>query len=86
MPELQHELELKRTGQVTSSTDPNVVAFKGVDYFLTGKLTGLSTATSAGRSDYILYSFQLIEPSTSVIIWQGSAEIKKQGQVDATYR
>jgi hypothetical protein len=86
MPELQRELDLKRSGQVTSSTDPNLVAMKGVDFFLTGKLSSMTTQTSAGRSDYVLYSFQLIEPSTSVIVWQGSAEIKKQGQEDATYR
>lgn len=86
MAELQHELDLKRTGQVTSSTDPSVVAFKGVDYFLTGTLISRGTSTSAGRSDYILYSFQLIDPNTSVEIWRGSAEIKKQGTEDAVYR
>ncbi len=86
MADLQREIDLKRTGQVTSSTDPNVVALKGVDFFLTGTLSGLSTSTSAGRSDYILYSFQLIDPNTSIEIWRGSAEIKKQGTEDAVYR
>ena len=42
MADLQREIDLKRTGQVTSSTDPNVVALKGVDFFLTGTLSGLS--------------------------------------------
>ena len=86
MPELQREIELKRTGQVTSSTDPNLVTMKGVDFFLTGKLISETTQTSMGRSDYVLYSFQLIEPSTSIVVWQGSAEIKKEGQSDASYR
>ena len=38
------------------------------DYFLTGKLQGLSTKTAAGTSDYILYTFQLIDARTSVIV------------------
>ncbi|HSY53405.1 MAG TPA: CsgG/HfaB family protein [Opitutaceae bacterium] len=86
MQALERERELKQSGQVTSSYDPNPVAFKGADYFLTGKLGGLTTKTSAGTSDYILYSFQLIDARTSEIVWEDSAEIKKQGLEDAAYR
>lgn len=86
MAALQHEQQLKQSGQVTSSSDPNVVEFKGADFFLTGKLDGLTTRTSAGTSDYILYTFELIDARTSDIVWQDSAEIKKQGLEDAAYR
>jgi len=86
MEALQRERELKQTGQVTSSSDPNVVEFKGADYFLTGKLQGLTTKTAAGVSDYVLYSFQLIDARTSDIVWEDFAEIKKQGLEDAAYR
>lgn len=86
MAALEHERALKQSGQVTASADPNVVEFKGADFFLTGKLEGLSTRTSAGTSDYILYSFQLIDTRTSDIVWEDSAEIKKQGLEDAAYR
>lgn len=86
MATLEQEREMKRSGQVTSSSDPNVVEFKGADYFLTGKLQGLTTKTTAGTSDYVLYSFQLIDARTSDIIWEDSAEIKKQGLEDAAYR
>jgi len=86
MATLERERELKQSGAVTSSSDPNVVEFKGADFFLTGKLEGLTTRTSAGRSDYVLYSFQLIDPRTSDIIWEDAAEIKKQGLEDAAYR
>jgi PBP1b-binding outer membrane lipoprotein LpoB len=86
MPALEHERQLKQSGQVTSSSDPNVVEFKGGDYFLTGSLQGLTTRTSAGTSDYILYSFRLIDARTSDIIWEDSSEIKKQGLEDAAYR
>jgi PBP1b-binding outer membrane lipoprotein LpoB len=86
MATLEKERQLKQTGQVTSSSDPNVVEFKGADFFLTGKLQGMTTKTAAGTSDYVLYSFQLVDARTSDIIWEDSAEIKKQGLEDAAYR
>ena len=86
MAALEHERQLKQSGQVTSSSDPNAVEFKGADFFLTGKLSGLTTRTGAGTSDYVLYSFQLIDARTSDIVWEDSAEIKKQGLEDAAYR
>ena len=86
MQALERERELKQTGQVTASADPAVTEFRGADYFLTGKLSGMTTKTSAGTSDYVLYSFQLIDARTSEIVWEDSAEIKKQGLEDAAYR
>lgn len=86
MDALQKERSLKQSGQVTASSDPNVVEFKGADFFLTGKLQGLTTKTKAGTSDYILYSFQLVDARTSEIVWEDVAEIKKQGLEDAAYR
>lgn len=86
MAELEKERELKQSGAVTSSSDPNVNQFKGADLMLTGELTSLTTRMSAGTSDYVLYSFQLLDPNTSDIIWEGSHRIKKQGLEDAAYR
>jgi len=86
MDALTRERELKRTGQVTAAADPGVQEFIGADYLLTGKLTGLSSQAKAGVSDYILYSFQLINARTSEIVWAGQDEIKKQGTSDAVYR
>jgi penicillin-binding protein activator len=83
---LEQERQLKQSGQVTASSDPNVQEFKGADFFLTGKLEGHTTRTSAGVSDYVLYSFQLIDSRTSDIIYEGQHEIKKQGLEDAAYR
>lgn len=83
---LQKERDLKRQGQVTATADPTVQEFKGADYFLTGKLQGLSTRTSKGTSDYVLYTFQVIDARTSAIIWAGDHEIKRQGLEDAVYR
>ena len=75
------------TGSYTyHMTDETAVEFGGADYFLTGKLEGMSTRTSAGTSDYILYSFRLTDAHTSRIVWEDAAEIKKQGLEDAAYR
>ena len=86
MEALEKERNLKREGAVTSASDPLLQEFKGADFFLTGKLSGLTTKTTAGTSDYVLYSFQLIEARTSEIVWADQAEIKKQGLEDAAYR
>jgi PBP1b-binding outer membrane lipoprotein LpoB len=86
MATLERERQMKQGGQVTSSSDPHIQEFKGADFFLTGKLEGMSTRTSKGTSDYILYSFRLTDARTSDIIWEDSAEIKKQGLEDAAYR
>jgi PBP1b-binding outer membrane lipoprotein LpoB len=86
MAALEKEQQLKQTGQVTSGSDPNVVEFQGADFFLTGRLDGSTTKSSRGVSDYILYTFQLIDARTSAIIWEDMAEIKKQGLDDAAYR
>src|ERR1035438_5770435 len=86
MAPLEEERTRKRPGTVTASADPNVQEFKGADYFLTGTLQGLSTRTTAGTSDYILYDFHLIDARTSAIVWEDSAEMKKQGLEDAAYR
>jgi uncharacterized protein (TIGR02722 family) len=86
MAALEKERNLKRQGQLTSSSDPNVQEFKGADYLLTGSLQGMSTRTGSGTSDYVLYDFHLVDARTSVIIWEDSAEVKKQGLQDAAYR
>ena len=86
MAALEKERNLKREGAVTATSDPAQQEFLGANYFLTGTLQGLSTRTKAGTSDYILYAFQLIDARTSVIVWEDSAEMKKQGLEDAAYR
>jgi hypothetical protein len=86
MKALERERDLKRAGQVTASANPNEGEFRGADFFLTGKLQGMTTRTSAGTSDYVMYSFELIDARTSEIVWRGSSEIKKQGLEDAAYR
>lgn len=86
METLERERAWKQEGRVLSSTDPHVNEFRGADYVLTGNLDGLSASSSQGMSDYILYSFQLIDANTSALVWESYAEVKKQGLTDAVYR
>lgn len=80
---VERERELKDRGLVTRSGDQPMA---GIDFFLTGQLKGLSQAGSGGQSDYILYTFQLIDASTGVELRRGWSEIKKYGQEDGIYR
>lgn len=80
---IERERELKNAGMVTSSKSAPMA---GADFFLTGKLMGQSQASSSGRSDYIFYSFSLIDAETTIEVWEDFAEIKKEGIEDAIYR
>jgi PBP1b-binding outer membrane lipoprotein LpoB len=80
---IEHTRELKDQGAITSSKSATMA---GEDYFLTGKLMGQSQASSTGRSDYILYTFNLIDTETGIEVFGGFDEIKKEGLEDAIYR
>ncbi|MDZ4816358.1 MAG: penicillin-binding protein activator LpoB [Verrucomicrobiota bacterium] len=81
---VQTERELKADGKVTSSGSNRKMT--GADYFLTGELSGLSQANSRGNSDYVLYTFRLIDAVTSNQVWEDFVEIKKEGQDSGVYR
>lgn len=83
MEAVQRERELKGQGAVSGNVQGQVL---GVDYFLTGKLGGLHQAGSTGQSDYVLYTFQLIDADTTEIMWEGFHDIKKEGLEDVIYR
>ncbi len=77
---IKKERELKK--DVTDSQRK----LSGVDYFLTGELSSLSTATQQGKSDYLLFTFRLIDAETSEEIWESFHELKKEGIEDAVYQ
>ena len=83
MDDILKEREAKRKNLVTASKEGDLY---GVDFYLTGELTGLSKAVSNNRSDYILMAFQLIDAETSDIIWEDSYEIKRVGESGAVYQ
>lgn len=73
----------KRTEEVTSDADPTIQRVNGADFILTGKLAEETTWTSEGTGHYVLYSFELVNPNTREIIWNGSHRIKKQANAHA---
>jgi len=77
------ERQAKRDDLVTASKEGDLA---GVDFYLTGELTGLTKAVSSSRSDYILMFFQLIDAETSDIIWEDSYEIKRVGEAGIAYQ
>lgn len=83
MDAIKKEKQLKEQGEVTGR--PRQKPY-GVDYFLTGELGGLSTSTQKGKSDYMLFTFRLIDAETSEELWEGMHELKKEGSEDAVYR
>lgn len=55
------------------------------DYFLSARITALSKGSREGGSDYLLYSFKLVDKEETVV-WMGDYETKKQGNVGVIYR
>jgi hypothetical protein len=80
------ERDLKRAGAVEANPERATRAPKGADYFLTGSLDGMGQASGGGTSDYILYTFKLIDAETSEEVWEDMVEIKKEGVDDVVYR
>jgi len=90
MARFQEEQQIRFSGEqpaaVATTAASRTGELRGADYFLTGQLDGITTKTSAGTGDYVLYSFRLTDARTSEIVWEDSYEIKKEGLEDAAYR
>jgi hypothetical protein len=55
------------------------------DYFLSSRITALSKGSADGVSDYLLYTFKLVDRADTVI-WMKAYETKKQGKTGVMYR
>ena len=57
------------------------------DFTLTGEISALSKATQgAMRTDYIIVSFQMVDPGTNEMLWEDAYESKRASRVGAVYR
>lgn len=83
MEAINKERQMKDEGIVTSSGEKQLA---GVDYFLTGKLMGMGQVGSTGQSDYVMYTFRLIDAESTIEVWERMREIKKEGLEDVVYR
>lgn len=73
----------KRAGTLEGATQKNL---KGADYFLTGKISGISKSAGEGRSDYTVYTFRLADTESSEIVWEKDYDVKKEGSYGTVYR
>jgi len=78
------ERSKKRAGMYDHGKQAATMA--GADYLLKGEMRSLSKASREGVSDYILYSFQLVDSETGVILWVGDYETKKAGETGVVYQ
>lgn len=74
----------KRSGMYDQGED--APAMFGADYFIKGEMRSLSKSNSGEVSDYIVYSFQLINAETAAILWMGDYETKKAGDTGVVYQ
>jgi TolB-like protein len=57
------------------------------EYVLTGELSAESKASAGGeRSDYIMMTFQLIDPQSNKVLWEDGYETKKKSKVGTVYQ
>jgi hypothetical protein len=78
--EIIMERNLQSSSRITSGVERAA-------YILTGELRGLSAAGSGGdRSDYILMTFQLVDPASNEILWEDIFETKRESSTSVLYR
>lgn len=81
---VMEERAKKRAGVYDSGNSSKAMA--GADYLLKGEMRALSKSSREGVSDYIHYSFTLLDAETTVILWVGDYETKKVGSVGVIYQ
>ena len=78
----KHEQDLRKSGEVQQGAARNAATY---DYILTAEVRGISGSNSAGRSEYFLVAFKLVD-FNDVLVWENQYEIKKQGNEATIYR
>ena len=77
-----NEMALRQRGEVEQGPARNAATY---DYILTAELRGISASSGAGRSEYFLVAFKLVDMN-DVLVWENQYEIKKQGNDHTIYR
>jgi PBP1b-binding outer membrane lipoprotein LpoB len=77
-----NEQALRQRGEVQQGAARNAATY---DYILTAELRGISSSSEAGRSEYFLVAFKLVDMN-DVLVWENQYEIKKQGRDSTIYR
>jgi hypothetical protein len=83
-PGLPRAKPLEGVAEHTKGFSPEQLG--GVQFFLKGELYSISKGSPRGVSDWIVYSFQLVDIKSSDIVWSKSYETKKEGIPGIVYR
>ncbi len=86
LPDIIAEREAKRTGTFDYDPAMRSQALAGADYFLVGRVDGLSTASTRGQADYLIYAYKLVDAENSIEVWEDYFETKREGRDDVLYR
>lgn len=78
----KQEQELRRSGEVQPGAARAALTY---DYILTAEVRGISAASSAGRSEYYLVAFKLVDMN-DLLVWEDQYEVKKEGREHIIYR
>jgi hypothetical protein len=78
----KNEEALRAQGEVQPGAPRQAATY---EYLLTAELRGISASSSAGRSEYFLLAFKLVDYN-DLLVWENQYEIKKEGNVNTIYR
>lgn len=81
--DIEAERAAKRAGDLTSSGEKTK---SGADYFLTGTIKELSKSAKGKESNYLYFSFELIDTESENVVWANDYEVKKVGARGVLYR
>lgn len=79
------EERAKKRGGLYDAGD-TTEAMAGADYLLRGEMRSLTKAAGSATSDYIVYSFKLVNAETGAILWMDDYETKKAGEAGVIYQ
>lgn len=74
----------KRGGLYDGGNTSDTMA--GADYLLRGEMRSLSKSNGQVVSDYIVYSFKLVDAETQAILWMDDYETKKAADTGVVYQ
>ncbi len=86
LEDVEAEREAKRQGEVDYDPTKRTHTVAGADYFLKGRVDGLSSASKKGQAEYAIYAFKLIDAETTIELWEDYYDVKKEGRDDVLYR
>jgi hypothetical protein len=78
------EKESKESGEVTDRTGRRTRL--GADFFLKAQFTQLGMTDGETTDDTLKYSYELIDPETSEILFKGSHDIRRVSDANVVYR